>query len=128
MACWAVPLKRTNDKCLDQRGLQRPVGIALLCQAALMNDEEHLSVRPLPLHFFNYKPVLLPQVGFEMALSETTLGVEAYLKATFAATLRIDIFENPLVRLTCLVCGLGWSKVRAPLRCVLCVLVRPSRP
>ena len=34
-----------------------------------------------------------------MGLTSSTLGIEAHLTASFRATLRIDIFENPLVEL-----------------------------
>lgn len=61
-----------------------------------------------------------------MALSESTMGIEAYLKAMFEATLKIDIFENPLVQIDCSVRAACSSKIYARLYLVVCA--GPARP
>lgn len=45
------------------------------------------------------------QVGFDLAVQQVTTGLAARLQASFAAVLRVDIFENPLVYMQCQVDG-----------------------
>lgn len=48
----------------------------------------------------------IPQVGFDLAVSDSIGGIEAVLTASFTIGFRIDIFENPVVQLTCAVRGM----------------------
>ncbi|PSC67508.1 Arabinogalactan endo-1,4-beta-galactosidase isoform A [Micractinium conductrix] len=53
-------------------------------------------------------------VGFDLAVQQVTTGLAARLQASFAAVLRVDIFENPLVYMQCQA-GFTFSSVASSL-------------